>query len=104
MTRFGGILYSKPKPLPLPPDEVPYSFIDRTTGITFIYTYKNAISSDDYTTIYFGEAYVSNKKIDDVVIKRVSENNYVEYGQLMNEHLKFILTLRHRIHMDRITH
>jgi serine/threonine protein kinase len=80
MTKFGGILYSRPKLNT--PDEY-YSFTDY--DITYIYTHKNAISTDDYTTIYFGEAYINGKKIDDVVIKQVNSNNLTEYGQLSNE-------------------
>ena len=82
--KFGGLAVSKQL------SNLPFSgmhFMERW-GLNYIYYEKDKIMSDPDTSIYFGRVTDNTgNKIDDIVVKVVSENSR-EVEQLMNENNK----------------
>jgi serine/threonine protein kinase len=87
--KFGGATFSKRQPLPpsLHPDDLPYVIIDN--GISYLYYPRDKIATDEFTTVYFGEAFKGPRKVKDVVVKIVSADSYEETSQLKNENIVF---------------
>jgi serine/threonine protein kinase len=89
--KFGGLSGSKLSVLGAQvPSDKPYNGPFYLTRGDIIYSYyeSGAISTDEYTTIYFGEALNKRgKKLADIVIKIVKKVAPTEVNQLKNESL-----------------
>lgn len=87
--KFGGATLSRTQPVPpqVNPDDLPYVLMDNR--ISYLYYPKDRIATDEYTTVYFGEAFKGSRKVKDVVVKIVSADSFEETSQLKNENLVF---------------